>query len=74
MSNTGGITYYYFIDDLKKDLEHNMETVLDEDSATTVTTQTSSFSRTSRSKGSSKSTILQNKQKEKEELDTQILL
>ncbi|UZO29311.1 uncharacterized protein OCT59_022790 [Rhizophagus irregularis] len=31
MSNTGGITFYYFMDDLKKDLEHNMETVLDEE-------------------------------------------
>ncbi|CAB4402425.1 unnamed protein product [Rhizophagus irregularis] len=51
-----------------------METVLDEDSATTVTTQTSRSSRTSRSKGPSKSTILRNKQKEKEELDNQILL
>jgi hypothetical protein len=44
------------------------------DSATTVTTQTSRSSRTSRSKGPSKSTILRNKQKEKEELDNQILL
>ncbi|CAG8766469.1 1463_t:CDS:2, partial [Funneliformis caledonium] len=73
-NNTGGITFYYFMDDLKKDLEHNMETVLDEDSATTVTTQTSRSSRSSRSKGPSKSTILRNKQKEKEELDNQILL
>ncbi|CAI2177611.1 12408_t:CDS:2, partial [Funneliformis geosporum] len=31
MSNTGGITFYYFMDDLKKDLEQNMETVLDEE-------------------------------------------
>jgi hypothetical protein len=30
MSNTGGITFYYFMDNLKKDLEHNKETVLDE--------------------------------------------
>ncbi|CAG8742268.1 13978_t:CDS:2 [Funneliformis caledonium] len=53
------------MDDLKKNLEHNMEIVLDEDSAITITTQTSRSSRTSRSKGPSKSTILQNKQKEK---------
>ncbi|CAG8770171.1 9323_t:CDS:1, partial [Funneliformis caledonium] len=42
------------------------------DSAITVTTQTSRSSRSSRSKRPSKSTILRNKQKEKEELDNQL--
>ena len=44
------------------------------DSAITVTTQTSRSSRFSRSKGPFKSIILRNKQKEKEELNNQILL
>ncbi len=29
MSNTGEITFYYFIDNFKKDLKYNMKAVLD---------------------------------------------
>ncbi|CAB4387496.1 unnamed protein product [Rhizophagus irregularis] len=61
------------------DLEHNMETALDEgyydlNSSTTVTTQTSRSSRTLRFREPSKSTDSRNKQKEKEEQNNQILL